>query len=268
MNSLKNVNSKWVIAGLGTLAVFGSFIVAVIFYAILQGLGVNEDLTWALSMLAWIAVVVVGIFGAISFYNSVKNRVEQVTVIREVVAPQAAPQIPVVSPRSQIPSAAESRPFLDEPERPTTLSVSHRPMLSEGDNTDEPDSQPFVDEPVRPTTPSVSYRSVLSEGDNTAEPDSQPFVDEPERPATSSGSYRSVLSEGDEKDEPDSQPFVDEPERPATSSGSYRSVLSEGDEKDEPDSQPFVDEPERPATSSGSYRSILSEGDEKDEELR
>ena len=48
MNALKNVDSKLVIlgliVGLGTLAVFGSFVVGVVLYNILLGLGMNEDL--------------------------------------------------------------------------------------------------------------------------------------------------------------------------------------------------------------------------------
>ena len=48
MNALKNVDSKLVIVGLGTLAVFGSFVVGVVLYNILLGLGMNEDLAWGL----------------------------------------------------------------------------------------------------------------------------------------------------------------------------------------------------------------------------
>ena len=39
-----NVDSKVIVAGRGTLAVFGSFVIGAIFYYILQGLGLNDDL--------------------------------------------------------------------------------------------------------------------------------------------------------------------------------------------------------------------------------
>ena len=128
VNALKNLDSKWVLAGLGTLAVFGSFLVTVIAFAILGGLGMNEDLALGLSFLVWIAVVALGVFGVISFYNSTKNRVEQVTVIREVVT-QPAAQIPTVE--------AEPQPFLDEPAPPAAPSASYRSMLLEGDKKDD-----------------------------------------------------------------------------------------------------------------------------------
>ena len=128
MNALKNLDSKWILVGLGTLAVFGSFVVGVVSLAILEGLGLNEDLAWGLAVLVWIAVVALGVFGVISFYNSTRNRVEQVTVIREVVV-QPAAQIPTVE--------AEPQPFLDEPTPPATPSTSYRSMLLEGDKKDD-----------------------------------------------------------------------------------------------------------------------------------
>ena len=68
----------------------------------------NEDLAWGLAILTWIVVVAVSMVVAISFYNNFsRNRVERITVIREVVAPPlAAPEMPTVE--------AEPQPFLDE----------------------------------------------------------------------------------------------------------------------------------------------------------
>ena len=130
MNALKNIDSKFVIVGLGTLAVFGSFVVGVVFYAILQGLGMNQDLAWGLAVLMWIAVVALGVFGVVSFYNSTKSRVEQVTVIQQVVTPPATPEIPVVE--------AEPQLSLDEPTPPpATPSTSYRSLLLEGNKDDE-----------------------------------------------------------------------------------------------------------------------------------
>ena len=65
MNFLRNADNKIIIAGLGTLAVLGSFVAAAIFYAILSGLGMNEELSWALTMLVWILVVVISILGLV-----------------------------------------------------------------------------------------------------------------------------------------------------------------------------------------------------------
>lgn len=129
MNALKNVDSKLVFAGLGTLAVFGSFVVGSVFFAILIGLGMNEDLAWGLAVLMWIAMVALGVFVIVSFYNSTKNRVEQVTVIREVTAPPATPELRVVE--------AEPELSLDEPTPPATPSTSYRSMLLEGEKDDD-----------------------------------------------------------------------------------------------------------------------------------
>ena len=129
MNALKNIDSKLVIVGLGTLAVFGSFVVGVVFYAILQGLGMNENLAWGLAVLMWIAVVALGVFGVISFYNSTKNRVEQVTVIQQMTTPPATPEIPVVE--------AERQHSLDEPPPPAGPSTSYRSMLLEENKDDD-----------------------------------------------------------------------------------------------------------------------------------
>ena len=128
MNALKNIDSKLGIAGLGTLAVFGSFVVGVVFFAILQGLGMNEDLAWGLAVLMWIAVVALGVFGVVSFYNSAKSRVEQVTVIRQVAAPPATPEI----------SAVEAEPKLspDKPMISDAPSTSYRSMLLEEKKND------------------------------------------------------------------------------------------------------------------------------------
>ena len=128
MNALKNLDSKWILVGLGTLAVFGSFVVGAVSFAILEGLGLNEDLAWGLAVVVWIAVVALGVFGVISFYNSTRNRVEQVTVIREVVV-QPAAQIPTVE--------AEPQPFLDEPAPPAAPPASYHSMLLEGDKKDD-----------------------------------------------------------------------------------------------------------------------------------
>ena len=128
MNALKNVDSKFVIVGLGTLAVFGSFVVGVVLYNILLGLGMNEDLAWGLAVLMWISVVALSVFGVVSFYNSTKTRVEQVTVIREVLAPSATPEI----------SAVEAEPQLspDKPMISDTPSTSYRSMLLEEKKND------------------------------------------------------------------------------------------------------------------------------------
>ena len=166
MNLLKNADSKLVIAGLGTLAVLGSFLVwAIIFGVFAAGFGMNEDLAFGLSFLVWLAAVAVLIFGVVSFYNnSIKNRVEQVTVnntvervtlIREVIAPPPALEIHA--------AVVETLPFPDEPEPHAIPLVSHHTMLMEGDETVGAEIQPFSDEPESPVSPPVSYRSMLRE---------------------------------------------------------------------------------------------------------
>ena len=129
MNALKNADSRLVIAGLGTLAALGSFVVGAVFFAIFLGLGMNEDLAWGLSVLMWIAVVAVGVLGVVHFYNSIKNRFEQVTVIRTVAAPPTPPEMPTVE--------AEDHPFLDRPTLPVAPSTNYRSMLMEGDKKDD-----------------------------------------------------------------------------------------------------------------------------------
>ena len=96
MNALKDGERRLMIAGLGTLAVFGSVVLGAVFFAILLGLGLNEDLAWGLSVLIWIVVVALGIGSLVYFYDSIKKRLEQFTVIRAVVAPPATPDIPTV----------------------------------------------------------------------------------------------------------------------------------------------------------------------------
>ena len=167
MSFLKNADSKLVIVGLGTLAVVGSFLVwAILFGVFAAGFGMNEDLAFGLSFLMWLVTVAVMIFGVISFYNnSIKNRMEQVTVtntlervtmIREVIGP----------PPSELQVAVEEPlPILYDPGRYTNRHVSHQPMLVEGDETDEPEPEPISEEPEHPAPPSVSYRSILLEED-------------------------------------------------------------------------------------------------------
>ena len=77
----------------------------------------------------WIAVVALGVFGVVSFYNSTKNRMEQVTVIREVTAPPARPELPVVE--------TEPQTLRDKATPPAVPSSSYRSMLLEGNKDDD-----------------------------------------------------------------------------------------------------------------------------------
>ena len=228
MKFLENVDGKWVIAGLGTLAVFGSFVVGAIFYAILLGLGFNDDLAWGLAVLAWIGVVAVGIGTVVSYYKkhlANTNNVEQVTVIREVlVQPQAAPQIVTAEP--------ERRTFPDQPSTSTASYAGYHPMLVEGDETVELKTPAFSDEQESPVSPSVSYRSLLSE-DATVEPETPTFSSEPERSAAPSVRYRSLLPEENDATDADTQSSNDESNHSEPSSVSYRSLLSENNSKDD-----------------------------------
>ena len=198
MSFLNNVDSKVIVAGLGTLAVFGSFVVAVIIYAILQGVGLNDDLSWAMAMLVWIAVVAVSAVAVVSFYKNLSNnRVEQVTVIREVIAP--APTVPQI-----VASGPELTPFPGQPA--SAAPSSGFPSMPPKDKSLEPESPPFVDEPQPATTPSVSFRDLLVEENKAVEPEAAPTVDEPE-----------------------GEPSPNEPEPIDTPSVNYRSLLAEGD---------------------------------------
>ena len=142
MNILKDTDGKLVIAGLGALAVLGSFIVAFIAFGIMEAAGMNDGLAVALCFVVWAAVVAVSIFGLVSFYSksSSNNRVEQVTVIREVIVPvPVMPEIQAVEPMP--------RPFLDEPSHPVTPSANYRAMLLEGNEQVEPETPRFPNDP-------------------------------------------------------------------------------------------------------------------------
>ena len=127
MNALKDGDRKLVLAALGTLAIFGSIVMGAVFFAILQGLGMNEDLAWGLSVLMWLAVVLLGVLGVVYFFDSLKKRVEQ--VLQPVMAPPVTPEEPKVE--------VESQTHLDRPTLPTAPSSSYRSMLLEGDKKDD-----------------------------------------------------------------------------------------------------------------------------------
>ena len=181
---------------------FGSFVIGAIFYYILQGLGLNDDLSWAMAMLGWIAVVAVGMFWVVNFYKNLSNnRVEQVTVIREAIAP--APNVPQIAA-----SGPEQTPFPDQPAS-VAPSIGFPSMPTE-DKSLEPEPPPFVDEPQPAPAPSVSFRDLLAEENKAVEPEAAPTVDEPE-----------------------AGPSRDEPEPIDTPSVNYRSLLAEGDKKED-----------------------------------
>lgn len=129
VSTLKDRERRLVIAGVATLAVFASFLLGAVFFAILLGLGINEDLAWGLSVLMWIAVVASGVLGLVYFYDSIKKRVEQVSVLRSVVAPLATPNDPAVE--------AEPQFNQDQPSIPSAPHTSYRDMLLEGDRKDD-----------------------------------------------------------------------------------------------------------------------------------
>ena len=159
MNFLKEIDDKWVAAGLGVLAVLGSFVAAAIVYAILEAIGLNDGWAWGLSMLAWIVVLAVAIRGVISFYGKyASNRTQQVTIIREVIAPPPfAPELPKVEP--------VTRPVLDEPSHTGVVSENYRSILSEENNTDGPETKPLQDKLKHPNDAPVRRRgSVLDRG--------------------------------------------------------------------------------------------------------
>ena len=130
MNALKNGDSKVIIVVLGTLAAFGFIVIGAVFFAILMGLGMNEDLAWGLSVLMWLAVVAVGIVSLVYFFDSIKKRVEQVIMTRSVVAPPTTPEIPK--------EEAESKRHPDQPSLPTSPPTSYRSMLLERDKKEDP----------------------------------------------------------------------------------------------------------------------------------
>ena len=126
MNAPRNVDSKVVIAVLGTLAAFGYIVIGAVFFFILMGLGMNDDLAWGLSVLLWIGVVALGVVSVVYFYDSIKRRVEQVTVARTVSAPPATPAV-----------ESEYQTDQDEPPPLATPSTSYRSMLLESDGKRE-----------------------------------------------------------------------------------------------------------------------------------
>ena len=196
MKFLENVDGKWVIAGLGTMAVFGSFVVGAIFYAILQGLGLNDDLAWAIAMLTWIGVVAASVVAIVSFhkrYLANTNGVERVTIIREVIpSAQSAPQIVSAEPASM--------PFTGQAAYPASTSPEPFLKLEAPEETTEPESPPFLDEPLYPADSSVSYRTLLAEEGTSDGPESQQHTDHPDDPGKPSVSYRSMLLDDEKKD--------------------------------------------------------------------
>ena len=92
-----------------------------------------------MAMLGWIAVLAVGMFWVVNFYKNLSNnRVEQVTVIREAIAP--APNVPQIAA-----SGPEQTPF---PDQPASVAPSIGfPSMPTADKSLEPESPPFVDEP-------------------------------------------------------------------------------------------------------------------------
>ena len=172
MNFLKDVDSKFIVAGLGTLAVFGSFVAAAIVYAILEGIGLNDDLVWALAMLVWVAVVVASILAVISFYRRFSHdSVQQVTVIREVLAPRpSATELPRAEPAAL--------PALDEPAQHRPASAGYRSVLRESNETNQPDGS---ERPNDAPAPLRSRPSVLDQGRKDG-PESKPVRDEPAQP--------------------------------------------------------------------------------------
>ena len=189
MNRLRNVDDKFIVAGLGTLAVFGSFVAAVIVYAILEGIGLNDDLVWALAMLAWVAVVVASILAVISFYRRFSHSgVQQVTVIREVLAPPpSATELPPTEPAAL--------PALDDPSQPRSASAGYRSVLRESDETNQPDGS---ERPNDAPAPLRSRPSVLNQGRKNG-PESKTVRDEPAQPDDAPAPQRSrpsVLNRG------------------------------------------------------------------------
>ena len=156
MDALREMNRKLVIVVLGTLAVFGAFMVWIIAYGIMQGLGMNEDSAVGWSALVCLGVVILSLFSIVHFNNASKNRVEQVTVIREVIAPPPASQIPTPE--------MEPHTFLEQPGPPTASPISYRSMLLDGYHQEIPTSE--EEDPTPPVAPPTSYRSMLTERDN------------------------------------------------------------------------------------------------------
>ena len=128
MNTIKNGDKRLIIVALGTLAIFGSIVIGAVFFAILQGLGLNEDLAWGLSVLMWLAVVALGVLGVVYFFDDIKKRVEQAA--QPAAAPPDTPQKPK--------AGVESQTELDRPTSPAAPPASYRSMLLEDSEGDQP----------------------------------------------------------------------------------------------------------------------------------
>ena len=129
MSALKNGDPRLLIVALGTLAAFGSIVLGAVFFAILKGLGMNQDLAWGLSVLMWIAVLALGVVSFVYFYDSIKKRVEQVTGSRAVVSPPPTPSSSTVE--------TNARSNQDKPSSSSARPSSYRSMLLEGDRKDD-----------------------------------------------------------------------------------------------------------------------------------
>ena len=129
VSALKNGDPRLLIVALGTLAAFGSIVLGAVFFAILKGLGMNQDLAWGLSVLMWIAVLALGVVSFVYFYDSIKKRVEQVTGSRAVVSPPPTPSSSTVE--------TNARSNQDKPSSSSARPSSYRSMLLEGDRKDD-----------------------------------------------------------------------------------------------------------------------------------
>ncbi len=144
-----------------------------------------------MAMLGWIAVVAVGMFWVVNFYKNLSNnRVEQVTVIREAIAP--APNVPQIAA-----SGPEQTPF---PDQPASVAPSIGfPAMPTADKSLEPESPPFVDEPQ--TAPPTLRKFPRFAGGGEQSGGAGPSPDEPEPIDTPSVNYRSLLAEGEKKED-------------------------------------------------------------------
>ena len=148
---------RLLIAGLITLAIFGSFVFGAVIYNILQALGLPPGLRWGLAVTGWIALVALVSYGCVSFQQSRSSQPSQTTMTNEQLPAGAG------GPgRTRVPPAPTGTPVLNQP-RPQGEHPSYREMLASpqeedpgvapepGDAAGEPPTQGYAGRsPTRP----------------------------------------------------------------------------------------------------------------------
>ena len=106
---MSNLGSKLAMTALYTLAVLGSFMVAVIINVLLEAGGSGEDMAMGVALAVWVFLLAGSVFGIISLYNSNKDRAEKArTVPGSASSLDPQPQADDIDPPIYLDEGADS----------------------------------------------------------------------------------------------------------------------------------------------------------------